>query len=67
MARQLVFLEKSSFAAWGCDGCNWIVPGHMESGKPSLAVKEAFNNHDCAQFPRALPRKAPAKADSGHS
>ncbi len=68
MARELVFLEDNSFAAWGCDGCYWIVPGGTEFDSPPSEVKEAFNKHDCAQFPRpTLPVRGPAKADSGPS
>src|ERR1700690_2341453 len=67
MGRELVWLENADFAAWGCAACAWITPGRRVSGKPTFAVKEAFNKHECANFPRALPaRKAPAKADSHH-
>jgi hypothetical protein len=26
MARELVWLEDSTFAAWGCNTCGWILP-----------------------------------------
>jgi hypothetical protein len=54
MARELIWLENTSFAAWGCAACDWIVPnpGPTFSGKPPLQVKEAFNKHECAKFPR---------------
>ena len=57
MARKLVWLENNTFAAWGCDACGWIVPSLRLSGKPPHAVKEDFEKHRCAKFPRALPRK----------
>jgi hypothetical protein len=67
MARKLVWLENNTFAAWGCDACGWIVSGRDVSGEPYLAVKGAFNKHDCAKFPRALPRKGPPRSDSCRS
>jgi hypothetical protein len=61
MGRELVWLENETFAAWGCDACGWIVPGWRVFGQPPVAVKEAFEEHDCAKFPRLLPRKGLAK------
>ena len=60
MARELVWLEDSSFAAWGCKECNWIIPnpGSTVSGKPPAKVLEAFDKHECAMFPRTVRRKA---------
>jgi hypothetical protein len=54
MARELVWLENSTFAAWGCSACNWILanPGTTLPGNPSTEVKDAFNKHDCTAFPR---------------
>jgi hypothetical protein len=54
MARELVFLENSTFAAWGCRACSWIIPNAAPelSDKPPAAVKQAFNRHECAKFPR---------------
>jgi|HubBroStandDraft_6_1064221.scaffolds.fasta_scaffold25895_5 hypothetical protein len=55
MARELVWLENISFAAWGCSACNWILMpslGPIPSGKPSTATREAFDRHDCAKYPR---------------
>jgi hypothetical protein len=54
MARELVWLENSTFAAWGCPECNWILPnpGRGVSDKPSARVKEEFDQHKCAEFPR---------------
>jgi len=53
MDRELVWLENQSFAAWGCSGCAWIVPnlGRTPSGKASVAVRQAFDTHECAKFP----------------
>jgi hypothetical protein len=50
MARELVWLENQNFAAWGCSGCAWITPnlGGTPSGKASVAVREAFDTHECA-------------------
>jgi hypothetical protein len=61
MPRELVWLENTQFAAWGCSACAWIVspPVHEISGKPSTQVKQAFNKHECARFPRT-PRKCAA-------
>jgi hypothetical protein len=65
MAKELVWLENTHFAAWGCEACAWIMPGRRIYGKPSFAVKEAFNKHECANFPCALPpRKRPTKTNS---
>jgi hypothetical protein len=54
MARELVWLENSTFAAWGCIGCNWIMENvdATSSGKPSLRVKISFNEHECSKFPQ---------------
>jgi len=53
--RELVWLENSSFTAWGCAACDWIIsnPG-SPSDKPSPNVKESFNQHDCDKFPHRL-------------
>ena len=58
MARELVWFENSSFAAWGCTMCSWLLPnaGPSSSVKPPTTVKEAFNQHECAQFPRLVAR-----------
>jgi hypothetical protein len=58
--RELVWLENSSFAAWGCAACNWIIPNSSSpSGKASIHAKEAFDKHDCDKFPVVprLPKK----------
>lgn len=60
MGKELVSLENGSFAAWGCKACGWIVPRWKVSGKPPQVVSEAFEKHDCAKFPRTLPRKVGA-------
>jgi hypothetical protein len=60
MARDLVWLENDTFAAWGCEECRWIIPGRRVSGKPPLEVKEAFDKHECAKFP-AYPTKQERK------
>jgi hypothetical protein len=54
MARELDWLENSNFAAWGCAACGWIIPNPSTTpfGKPSVQVKEAFNQHKCSKFPR---------------
>jgi len=54
MARELVWREDSTFAAWGCGACNWVLanPGQKIAAKPSTHAKEAFNRHECAKFPR---------------
>jgi hypothetical protein len=68
MAKELVWLENAHFADWGCEACAWIMPGRRIFGKPSSTIREAFNKHHCAKFPRSLPaRKAPAKVYSHHS
>lgn len=56
MARNLMWLENLSFAAWGCAECSWITPnlGVTRSGKPSKAIRAAFDKHDCKNFPRRL-------------
>lgn len=59
MARELVWLENSSFAAWGRSACNWITTNihPTQSGKPSEAAREAFDKHECAKSPRHLSPK----------
>lgn len=59
MARELVWLENTTFAAWGCSECDWLVvnPETKLSKNPSTQVKEAFNKHDCATFPRYRRKK----------
>jgi len=59
MARELVWLENSTFAAWGCSACYWLVanPKATVSKDPPAEVKAAFNNHDCATNPRFMRRK----------
>jgi hypothetical protein len=54
MARELVWLENSTFAAWGCTDCDWILrnPGLAVSDRPSAKAKEVFEQHKCAEFPR---------------
>jgi hypothetical protein len=57
------WLENQSFAAWGCSECAWIMPnlGRTPLGKASAAVREAFDKHECAKFPRhaSLREKRP--------
>jgi len=57
MARELIWLENFTFAAWGCSACAWIFPnpGEPVSGRPPAKVKEPFDKHECAKFPR--PRR----------
>jgi hypothetical protein len=57
MARELVWLENGTFAAWGCSECYWIVVPPKRSEKPSAQVKHAFNSHNCALFPRYRKKK----------
>jgi hypothetical protein len=54
MARELIWLENFTFAAWGCSTCAWIFPnpGETVSEKPRKKVQEAFDQHECAKFPR---------------
>jgi hypothetical protein len=54
MARELVWRENSSFAAWGCKACGWIMTdsGPTPAGRPLNQVKEAFDKHECSKFPR---------------
>jgi len=65
MARELVWLENNSFAAWGCSECHWLVvnPETKRSETPPLTVKDAFKKHDCATFPRFREWKGASKAD----
>jgi hypothetical protein len=55
MARELIWLENDTFAAWGCNACGWLVanPGPTVSGGAPAGVKEEFSNHDCAKHPRS--------------
>lgn len=56
--RELIWFENRDFAAWGCKACAWIMSEHgpTTSGRPPAAVKEAFDQHECANFPR-VPRR----------
>jgi hypothetical protein len=64
MARELVWLEDNTFAAWGCKRCGWILPGKRSNG-PSPEVKEAFSKHECAKTPRRTSsRKGSLKRDT---
>jgi hypothetical protein len=56
MARELIWLEDRSFAAWACNACRWITlnPNPASPGKTSEKVLGAFNLHDRAKFPRTL-------------
>ena len=52
MARALVWLENSTFAAWGCEACGWIMPKPRSvSDTPPAEVKEAFNKHEVSETP----------------
>jgi hypothetical protein len=53
MPTELIRLENFSFAAWGCSACAWIVPSPSLKipGKAPAKVKEAFEKHECANFP----------------
>jgi hypothetical protein len=67
MARKLVWLENRSFAAWGCEACNWLFQNIRAAvpRKPSTFALEAFNKHDCAEFLRQQQKNARlAVADS---
>ena len=53
MAKDLVWLENYSFAAWGCASCSWIISnvGLTLPGEASAAIKAAFQKDDCKKFP----------------
>lgn len=56
MARELIWLENISFAAWGCSVCDWLIPNPgppLVGDRPPAKVKEAFAKHKCADYPRA--------------
>jgi hypothetical protein len=58
MARDLVWLENFSFAAWGCSACGWIMPTAPKvSASASAPVRAAFAKHNCSKFPRFIPPK----------
>lgn len=44
----------STFAAWGCETCGWMMPNprFSTSDNPSREVREAFNKHQCDKYPR---------------
>ena len=64
MLRELIWLEDSTFAAWACKACTWILPSSRGVMGPSEAVKEAFEKHDCAKFARIADGKAKRPRDS---
>ena len=57
MARELMWLENPTFAAWGCSACAWIMPNPspVVAGRPPSQVKEAFDKHECEKFSRIVP------------
>jgi hypothetical protein len=58
MAKDLVWLENHSFAAWGCSGCAWVMPtSPTVSAKKSAPARAAFTQHDCKKFPRYISPK----------
>jgi hypothetical protein len=63
MARELVWLENRAFVAWGCGACDWIIsdPALSSSDIPSREVKEAFNQHQCEEYPRKPTRRKPTE------
>jgi hypothetical protein len=50
--------ENSTFAAWGCDVCGWIMPNPRSASfdAPSAEVKKAFNKHECQKHPHKTER-----------
>jgi hypothetical protein len=56
MARKLIWIEKGSFAAWGCNACSWLLPNQspLVAGRPPLEVKNDFNRHGCDKFPQTI-------------
>jgi hypothetical protein len=60
MARALVWLENSTFAAWSCSACRWILTGSgpTADGKPPTEVQAAFDGHDCAKFAGMIGSRA---------
>jgi hypothetical protein len=63
--RQLVWREDSTFTAWGCKPCRWILVGSGSSAtrRTSKAVWEAFDKYDCARFARIADGKAKRPRD----
>jgi hypothetical protein len=69
MARELVWLENSTFAAWRCTDCNWILPnpGLAVSDRLSAKAKEVFEQHKCAEFPRVRIAERSARVNENNS
>jgi len=59
MSRDLVWRENSTFTAWGCSVCDWVIanPGVAEAEKVPAKVMDEFNQHECAKFPRNRPAR----------
>jgi hypothetical protein len=59
MSRDLVWLQKYSFAAWGCTACSWVMPSldRRLSGQASAPIRAAFDKHDCKKFPTYISPK----------
>ena len=70
--KPLVWLEDSTFTAWACSACFWILPnpGLSESSGPPAKVAEAFDHHECANFPRRdrnlQPFNEPSNCSGSH-
>jgi len=56
MGRELIWLEQGNFAAWGCNACSWLRPnpGPLVAGMVPAHVRDAFDKHECAKFPRIV-------------
>jgi hypothetical protein len=67
--RELVWLEDSTFAAWGCRECRWILvgAGPTANGKPPMEAQEAFDKHDCARLLRMIDGRAKRSRDSSNA
>jgi hypothetical protein len=50
MPRELIWRENTSFAAWGCTDCNWVLPSSPPaSDKPPADAQAAFDGHTCTK------------------
>jgi len=59
MARELVFLENSTFAAWGCRECSWIIPNAAPelSDKPPASVQGSLQPTRMREIPSTITQK----------
>ena len=65
--KRLVFDRENGVDVFACGACAWVRPYLGLGGKhPDAELKDAFDQHECAQNPRErMPREDVNQADAG--